>query len=292
MRKTVTKWSIIVVLLLYVVIMFFWSNAQAAQNTCKGIDVEIRSTGNTAPLSSQSVLEVLGNYPRKIEGSPINTINTLDIADYLRKYNNFESVECLITGQGQLRVIIVPMIPEFRVYDGDKTYYVNKDGKTMQATYNFFVDVPVVCGNFNKNFRPESLLPVIRFIKNDKMLSELTGMVIARDKDNILLVPRIKGHVINLGDVSRLEEKRNAIFTAYKEIIPHKGWETYDTISVKFKGQIVATRRDKTPRYPVPEITDEEDLEESALLTGTGEQAEPQNQTQNQPQNEPQQAEE
>lgn len=274
MRKTIAKWSILSVLLLYVVIMFFWSKAQAAQNICKGIDVEIRTTGNTAPLSSQSVLEVLGNYPKEIKGSPINTINTLDIADYLRKYNNFENVECLITGQGQLRVIIVPMIPEFRVYDGDKTYYVNKDGKTMQATYNFFVDVPVVSGNFNKDFRPESLLPVIRFIKGDKMLNDLTGMIVARNKDNILLVPRIKGHVINLGDVSRLEEKRDAIFTAYKEIIPHKGWETYDTISVKFKGQIVATRRDKTPRYPVPEITDEEDLEESALLTATGEQPE------------------
>jgi hypothetical protein len=51
----------------------------------------------------------------------------------------------------------------------------------------------------------------------------------------------------------------------YSKVIPYKGWETYDTISVKFNGQIVATRRDKSNliNYEMP--VEEEDPEEATL---------------------------
>ena len=57
--------------------------------------------------------------------------------------------------------------------------------------------------------------------------------------------------------------------------MPYCGWETYDTISVKYRGQVVATRRDKTPRRHAPELEEQEDVEEQALqlgdITSTGE---------------------
>ena len=47
--------------------------------------------------------------------------------------------------------------------------------------------------------------------------------------------------------------------------MPHKGWEQYDTISVKFRNQIVATRRDKTRLNVSEEPVEEIDLEEGTL---------------------------
>lgn len=265
MWKTTAKWSLLVLLLAYVGVMFVWARSEAASHRCKGIEVVIDGNGKVASISPESVIEVLNDYPEKIVGTQLYALNTLDIADYLRKFNNFESVDCLITTQGNLKVRVVPMIPEIRVFDGNSSYYVNKDGKTMTAIPGFFVDVPVVSGRFTKSFRPESILPAVRFIEKDSLLKSLTAMIVAQDKDNIIIVPRIKGHVINIGDVSRLPEKRDAIATAYRSILPYKGWETYDTISVKFKGQIVATRRDKTPLYPVLPLIDDEDFEETSL---------------------------
>lgn len=266
MWKTTLKWIILTLLIAYVGAMFVWSRAEANRHTCSGIDVVIDGKSSIGTISEQSVKDVLKDYKGLIVGQPIHSINTYHIADYLRKFNNFETVDCIITTQGHLQVKVVPMVPAIRVFDGDKSYYVNKDGKRMEALPGFHVDVPVVKGNFTKDFRPESLLPIVRYLQNDPMLSNLVGMIQANDRENILLVPRIKGHVINIGDTSRLQEKRGAILTAYRSILPFKGWETYDTISVKFKGQIVATRRDKTPRYPAEMIEDMEDGEEAALL--------------------------
>lgn len=265
MWKGVIKWSLLCGLIVYIVMMFVWGRAEAARHICTGIEVQIDGDGRVGAVSEKSVLELLKQYPHPIEGRPLPTVNTFEIAEFLRKFNNFETVDCIITTKGNLKVKVVPMVPAIRVFEGDKSYYVNKDGKTMAALPSFHVDVPVMTGNFTKNFRPENVLPIIRFMEKDSLLSNVVGMINAVDRENIILVPRIKGHVINFGDTSRLEEKRNALLTAYRDILPYKGWETYDTISVKFKGQIVATRRDKTPLYPI-EVTEEEDDGEEAAL--------------------------
>ena len=265
MWKVTLKWTLLSLLIVYVAVMCGWSRAEANRHTCQGIEVVIDGENQVSSISEQSVKEVLQGYPKMIVGQPVHSINTYAIADYLRKFNNFETVDCLITTQGNLKVRVVPMVPAIRVFDGDKSYYVNKDGKTMAAIPGFHVDVPVVTGRFTKSFRPEVVLPVVRFIQEDPLLSNLIGMIQVNDRENIILVPRIKGHVINIGDVSRLEEKKRAILTAYRSILPYKCWENYDTISLKFQGQIVATRRDKTPLYPIEMVTDSIDAEEDAL---------------------------
>ena len=51
----------------------------------------------------------------------------------------------------------------------------------------------------------------------------------------------------------------------YRKVLPKKGWNEYDTISVKFKDQIVATRRIKPVIAPVETVEEEIDLEEQTL---------------------------
>lgn len=265
MWKTVVKWVLLCGLFAYVVAMFIWSRAEASRHKCTGIEVVIDGHSQVGSVTEQSVKDLVKEYPEMIVGQPIHSVNTHAIAEYLRNFNNFESVDCMITTQGHLKVKVTPMVPAIRVFDGSTSYYVNKDGKTMAALPGFHVDVPLVSGKFSNTFRPESLLPVVNFLHRDSLLSNVVGMIVVRDPENIILVPRVKGHVINLGDTSRLAEKRKAILTAYRSILPYKGWETYDTISVKFKGQIVATRHDKTPLYPVAVVEDDQDAEEASL---------------------------
>lgn len=266
MWKAVIKWSLLCMLLAYVVVMFVWARAQAAEHTVKGIEIVIDGRSQVSSISPQSVREVLAGYPKPIVGEPRHTVNTLEIADYLRGINSFESVDCLITSLGNLRIKVTPMVPAIRVFDGASSYYVNKDGKRMAALPGFHVDVPVVTGRFGGGLRPEVALPVVRFVERDSLLSNLVSMIKVADASNILLVPRVKGHVINIGDSTRLPEKRRAIETAYRSILPYKGWDAYDTISVKFRGQIVATRRDKTPLHPVPVVDDTDMMEDASAM--------------------------
>lgn len=263
--KTVWKWILLILLAGYVACMAVWANREADRHACRGISISITGEGISDSITQRGVLDMLRRYPEKIVGMPVNRVNTLGVERYIMSLNNFEDVRCYITTQGYLEIKIQPMVPEIRVFDGNRSYYVNKDGKHISSNAEFYADVPVVSGRFSRSFTPREVLPVVRFVQRDSLLRQLVTMVVANDRDNILLIPRLTGHVINLGDTSRLKEKRRAILTAYRNILPYKGWNTYDTISVKFRGQIVASRRDKTPLYPFEAIIEEVDPEESSL---------------------------
>lgn len=265
--KNILRWTILVVLLAYLGCMWVWARAEAERHACKGVTISMGEKGLSDTITVRGVKAELMKYPRRIVGAPLPTINTLDIEQYLMGLNNFEDVQCYVSTNGFLNVRITPMIPEVRVFDGDESYYVNRKGKRINSNAEFFTDVPVVTGHFTGDFTPQDVLPVVRFVQKDPVLRELTAMFEARDRDNILIVPRITGHVVNFGDTTRLAEKRRMLLTAYKNIIPYKGWGMYDTISVKFKGQIVATRRNKAPLYPIETIIEAEDPEEATLPT-------------------------
>ena len=62
--------------------------------------------------------------------------------------------------------------------------------------------------------------------------------------------------------------------TMYRKVLPLKGWEYYDTISVKWAGQVVASRRIKSIPEPAVRFDQEGDVEEenvdAMLTTGQG----------------------
>ena len=265
MVKTILKWLLLIVLLGYAVAATVWAHGEARKNACSGIDIEITQTNSVDSVTRRGVLAEISRYKGKIVGEQLSAIDTRKIEQYLKQHPQFEDVVCNFTTTGRLHMKVTPMIPELRVFDDSVSYYINKDGKKMMSKSSFFVDVPVVSGKFNDNFSAADILPVTRFIATDPVLGPLVGMVHAEDEDNILLIPRIHGHVINFGDTTRLEEKKRALVAVYRKVMPYKGWNEYDTISVKFRGQVVATRRNKM-REETPNLNFEEpDMEEATL---------------------------
>lgn len=265
MGRTILKWMILSSLFCYITFVTIWAHGESERHTCNGIEVAITRAGSADTITRNGVLYELSRYPRKIIGCPVKDINTLEVKNYLGRFSNFEEVNCVLRTDGILCVTVTPMIPALRVFDGGKSYYINKDGKRIEAKANFFVDVPIVSGNFMDRFRPHDLLSVVKFITSDPILNKLVGMIEADDADNIILIPRIHGHVINLGDTTRLPEKRRALLAMYRKVMPYKGWEAYDTISLKFEGQVVATRRDKSRLNHGEDNGDDIALEEATL---------------------------
>lgn len=265
MRKSILKWLILTLLIGYACGMTIWAHSESRRHGCKGIVITIANSSSADTVTQRGVMEELSRYPRKIVGEPLASIDTRHIEKYLSRFSNFEDVECTLTTTGNLDVRIQPMVPAIRVFDGDRSYYINKDGKEIESKPNFFVDVPVVTGRFSAAFTPLQVLPLVRFIEKDDVLAKLVGMIEAKDADNLILIPRIHGHVINFGDTNRLEEKRLALLTLYRKVMPYKGWNEYDTISVKFRGQVVATRRDKSRADHGGVYDDGPDMEEATL---------------------------
>lgn len=257
----------------YATVIAVWANRVASEHVCTGISIEVEGSPAMDSVIKNGVREELRRYPRQLVGTPLHSLNTADVERYLSKSNNFENVNCMISSRGQLVVSIAPLVPVMRVFYGDNSYYINKEGKHIVSNAEFFSDVPVVTGRFSRNFAPKDILPLVNYVAKDPMLSSLVSMISADSKNNLMLIPRIRGHVVNFGDTTRLDEKKRMLALFYRNVMPYKGWEEYDTISVKYRGQIVATRRDKTKLNHAEEYEEDVDLEEATLPALDGESA-------------------
>lgn len=278
MKGKIIKWSLLVLLLGYWAGMTIWAREQARTHVCTGIEIDVEGKHTMDSVIRAGITTELHGYPHRIVGSQLNQLNTVEIEQYLSRLNNFERVNCFFSPRGALVVKVLPLVPVMRVFSNGKSYYVNKDGKRIESNAEFYSDVPVVTGNFSSKFTPRDIMPIVNFVRKDKTMRELTSMIEARNANNILIVPRMQGHVINFGDTTRLQEKMRTLSMFYHQVMPYKGWQQYDTISVKYRGQVVATRRNKAILNHSEDYEEEVDLEEGTLPDAGNEATPPQKQ--------------
>ncbi len=266
MWKTICKILLCLLLLGYVSAALAFAHIDNSNRVCK--DIDLRIIGNSIPDSvlRQGVSSQLANYPYPLKGEKIGDINLEQLEKYLSKFSNFETVECSFNPDCRLRITITPIRAEVRVFESNgNSYYANRQGKRIVANAEFFIDVPVLFAAKGAERDIQAALPLIRFANEDPELNSLTAAFKIDSPNDIILIPRLQGHVVNFGDSTRLPEKKLALLTAYRQVLPVKGWNTYDTISVKFKNQIVATRRDKAISNHGMVDDDGIDLEEATL---------------------------
>ena len=243
--KRVLKYFVLLLLVAYLACSIFIAKMQADSAVCKKVEVRILNAGNTVFLTEDGILKELKDLDIYPVGKQIKDINTDKIERTLDKYDYLEGAECMIVNNEKLVIEVKQILPVMRVFDGNKSYYINKDGKRMRADARYHIDVPRVKGNFNNRFTAKSLLPLVEYISADSALNAFVTAIEANDSNNVFIVPIVHGHVVNLGQVKDLESKFDKLKLMYKEVLPVKGWYTYDTISVKWDHQVVATKRKK-----------------------------------------------
>ncbi len=238
-----------------------WARSKAHEELCTSVNVEVINSDSTSFVTPQGVLNDLNSQGVKLVGKKLSSIDASDIEEALRQSPYLESADVVKCQDGRVLIRVSQLVPVLRVFDGEQSYYVNRAGKRMAATANYHSDVPIVQGHFTKKYPVTRLLPLIDYVERDSLLHSLVTMYQVRDTNNIIIVPEFSGHVVNIGNASGFENKFAKLKLFYKEVMPKRGWNTFDTISVKWNHQIVATRRAKA----VPQVVqyDPEDDEQA-----------------------------
>ena len=205
----------------------FWARNKGRDETCTEIQVEIENNEGLNFVTPEYVIEELERKHVVVKNVPVWQINVEEIENVLSQSQYIESVECMFVNGGVLKINVSQILPVMRVFDGDQSYYVNKQGKRMTAVANCNIDVPVVQGHFTNKFTPMRLLPLVQYVESDSALKALVTMYCIGDTNNIILVPSVEGHVINIGNCSSFESKFRKLKLFYKKVMPVKGWKYY-----------------------------------------------------------------
>ncbi len=243
--KRLIQNSILLILAIALTAGILWARGKSQGELCSAIEVEVINADSTSFVTPQGVLSDLKGQGIEVIGQHMGEIDASSIEEALRKSPYLENADCVKCQDGRLLIRVSQLVPVMRVFDGDASYYVNRAGKRMGASSFYHCDVPVVQGHFTRKYPATRLLPLIDFIEKDSLLHSLVTMFQVNDTNNIIIVPNFSGHVVNIGNATGFENKFAKLKLFYGEVLPKKGWNTYDTISVKWDHQVVATKRVK-----------------------------------------------
>ncbi|MDE6810154.1 MAG: cell division protein FtsQ/DivIB [Muribaculaceae bacterium] len=245
-----------IVLAVYLGAALFVTEMMSAAEPAGGMTVAVEDTGSGF-VTAEGVRAELKSGDKDLTavgGRLLKNINLQAIEDRLMEVDNIETATVYRTFKkdgSKIVVEVTPMKPVLRIFDPStpgKSYYVNHAGKRLTANHRFHKDVPVIIGQFDTNDKLNRVMPLIDYMTNDRNLSAFVSSMEMTPNNDIILYPAHTGPVINFGDASMIKNKLKRIMRFYQDVIKVKGYEYYDTISVKWNGQLVATRHKKTRR--------------------------------------------
>ena len=258
-------------LAVYLIIAFAVSAGEADTEVCRAMTINIEGAEAARQfVTAEELSHELDDLPARAKGLSMANINTFELRSKLLAMDKIEDVSVLRYTNGTIRITALPIVPVARIFDGTDSYYINRSGKRVKASARYRRNVPVIAGSFpatDTTLRVTDLLPLIDRIYSDSLWASYISMIEVKSPSDIILVPNIREHVINLGSTDDIDDKLERVRTFYSEVLPHQGWNKYDTISVKWKGQLVATRRHKRKsELSAANFDDDESIAVSSML--------------------------
>jgi cell division protein FtsQ len=234
-------------------ILMSFIKVKKAELTCK--QVKILLPGNQFFIEKHEVDEILETQNGKLEGKRLHDINIQALEDRLKANPFILSAKVYGDMDGVLHAEIEQRVPILRIFNtSGQDFYVDEKGLKIPLSDHFTARVLVANGSINEIFTGKidtlstpmgkSAFAVAYFISRDTLWNEqIVQLFVARNYD-IELVPRLGNQKIILGDTDNLKDKFRNLYLFYKKALPKVGWDTYSSINLSFKGQIVCEKRD------------------------------------------------
>jgi len=234
---------------------------------CKSLDIKINQDDDLYFLNKMDIAKLIFDRGDSIIGQPKATVNIPAIKHALISHPDIANANVYITIDGRLKVEVKQRKPLIRIFNtkGD-SYYLDDEGKLMPLSDKFTAKVLVANGNISEAYATSYKYSVAEIAKNDSakkntMLDELYAMAVYINADefwksqvqqiyvnsdrDMEIVPMVGNQKIIFGDTAAIDEKFKKLLTFYQQGLNTTGWwEKYSTINLKFKNQIVCTRKE------------------------------------------------
>lgn len=254
-----TKWTFLlsVLLIAYLAVVLPLSASSERKSKYKRYRIEISDPQQSHFVTAQTIKCEL-DLDTLIQNGTRGSINLYELSRRVGAIPEIESVEVTESANGDLVLSLTPLMPVARVFERGRSIYINSAGKKVNADMKYHIDVPVVVSrlSYNSDRNVLDMLPMLRYIKEHPEIDALVSDITIERNGDMVIQPVIRGHVINFGDTSDVADKFSRLMTFYRKVSAIKGWDYYDTIAVKWRGQVVAKRN--LTKFARPELPEEE----------------------------------
>lgn len=114
-----------------------------------------------------------------------------------------------------------------------------KTEKKLKLSDTYTTYVPIVTGNISDSIILKEIYIFAQYLNNNEFWDAQIDQIIVDKDQDIKLVTRVGGHLINIGSFDNIDTKLKRLFVFYKEGLNQFGWNKYSSINLKFDNQVV-----------------------------------------------------
>ena len=216
-----------------------------------GVEVHIKNDRHKFVDEDQIKTELLGDM-KSVKHLTLNTVNTAAMEQKIRSIPWVANAQIFIDNKKTLHVNVTQRVPVARIFEeGGKSYYIDGTLSIMPTCdrYVYYTTVvtgvPPIIDNKISDSANKSLMGQIAYlvkrVESDSFWNAQVSQIIMSADRSFEIVPVLGNQRILLGDTSRLDEKLDNLFAFYKKILTRVGWDKYQVLDLRYKGQVVAS---------------------------------------------------
>ncbi len=243
-------------LLFLFIILMIWIMARnrKANTFAEGLQVNVvELPSGDKMISERDVRQaLLAAFGSDLENSELANLEVERMERVLEADPFVKNADVYIDQNNQMHIQIDQREPLVRVLDNNgNNYYLDAAGKKMPPSKNFAARVIVATGNiapYTPEFREKrksslkDLFNLTQTLLADEFLASFIQQIHINNAGDFILVPLIGDQKIVLGSTKKLEDKLHRLKIFYQEGMPYEGWRKYETINLKYSGQVVCKR--------------------------------------------------
>lgn len=243
------------VMFLFIVAMIWLIARRHKANTfAEGMEVTVKALPTGDKLISERDVKqaLLVSFGSDLEGTELAQLEVERMERVLESDPFVKNADAYIDQNNQLHIKIEQREPVVRVLDNNGgNYYLDAAGKKMPPSKNFAARVIVATGNvspYTPEFREKrrnslkDLFNITQALLADEFLASFIQQIHINNRGEFILVPLIGNQKIELGSARKLEDKLRRLKIFYQQGMPYEGWRKYETINLKYSGQVVCRR--------------------------------------------------
>jgi cell division protein FtsQ len=264
--KKVINISLWLIFVLGTIVTLGFVQKEQARRTGSKLEIKVNSTDENYFVTREDIRQILTDRGDTIIHQPLSSINVPDMERVILNNPSVESVDVFVSVNGEVHITASQRKPIARVFNlAGESYYMDQDGKLMPWSASYTADVVAVNGFITESYgnwyrysvkEIEAMAPlkefsvlddiyrIADFINKDEARKAFIGQIYVNSCKEFELVPSFGTFRIILGDASDLEEKFNKLNVFCREGLRNtSAWNEYSVVNLKFKNQIVCTKR-------------------------------------------------
>lgn len=227
----------------YIVFVTFFFRDRRQDYVCHDLEIVVKDSLDKHFVTEEDVVYQLRKAGLNPIDRPMNDVNTDRIESELLKNEMIAGVEAYKTPSGIIKLEVYQKMPILRVICLEGNYYVDNEGSTMPISRRYVAEVPVASGSVEKELAVTDLYKFALFLQKNEFWNNQIEQIYVHSDNEIELIPRVGKLRIVLGTFQNFEEKLNNLQLFYEQAVPKVGWEKYSIINLKYKNQIVCTKK-------------------------------------------------